>query len=58
MFNKMESTIVEKDLGVIVDPLLDFDKHITAIMKKANSISCMIFRGINHKVKEIMIHYK
>ena len=32
---KLESTIAEKDLGVVIDPNLDFDAHITGIVKKA-----------------------
>ena len=51
----LESTTAKKDLGVTIDPLLDFDQHITNIVKKANSISCMIYRGIIHKDKVIMI---
>ena len=51
----LDITTAEKDLGVTVDPLLDFDQHITNVVKKANSVSCMIARGINHKTKEIML---
>ena len=51
----LETTVAEKDLGVLIDPLLDFDKHINNIVKKANSVSCMIIRGITHKIKDILI---
>ena len=32
----------EKDLGVVVDSQLQFEEHITRIVKKANSVMGMI----------------
>ena len=34
----LESTEAEKDLGVVVDPLLNFDKHVNETTKKANRL--------------------
>ena len=42
-------------MGVTIDPLLDFDQHIKNVIKKANSVSCMVERGINHKIKDIVL---
>ena len=53
--NVLQTTESEKDLGVWMDPLLDFDTHINEVVKKANSISGMITRGITYKSKEVMI---
>ena len=38
-------TTEEKDLGVLVDDELEFDKHIRAIVNKANRMLGMIRRG-------------
>jgi hypothetical protein len=35
----LESTVAERDLGVIVDLLLNFDTHIGETVKKGNKIS-------------------
>ena len=40
-------TICEKDLGVYIDPLLDFNEHMAKTVKKARSITGMILRNIN-----------
>ena len=53
--NDLEVTLEEKDLGVIMDPNLSFEKHIVEKIKKANSIAGLISRTINFKTKEIMI---
>ena len=52
---KLESTTAEKDLGVVIDPNLDFDAHITGIVKKANRLSGLLMRNITHKSKEIIL---
>ena len=51
----MESTIEEKDLGVIMDPEMSFEIHINKTVKKANKIAGMLFRFITNKSKDVMI---
>ena len=53
--NKIEETTAEKDLGVIIDPNLDFDTHITNLVKKSNKLVGMLMRTICHKSKDIII---
>ena len=48
-------TLCEKDLGVHIDPLLNFDQHITSMIKLARSLSGLIIRNITYKSKDIMI---
>ena len=52
---ELGTTSCEKDLGVYVDPLLEFDKHIDECTKKGRRMSGMIVRNISHKCNEIMI---
>ena len=51
----LEVTYCEKDLGVFIDPLLDFEEHITSTVKKARRLSGLIIRTITFKSKDIMI---
>ena len=51
----LNETTSEKDLGVIVDSQLNFDEHITSVIKKSRKISGMLMKNICHKSKEIMI---
>ena len=53
--NKLEATFAEKDLGVIIDPNLSFDAHITATVKKANRLAGLLMRNIAYKHKDIII---
>ena len=53
--NKLDSSVAEKDLGVIIDPNLDFDNHISATVKKANRLSGMLMRNITYKHKDIIL---
>lgn len=53
--NVLESTDVEKDLGVHVDKNLSFEHHMTETVKKANRVLGMISRFIEHKDSSIMI---
>ena len=45
----------EKDIGVIIDPALSFDAHISAKIKKANSVLGIIARSFEYKDKDIML---
>ena len=51
----LETTTAVKDLGVIVDPLLNFDTHINSTIKKANRIAGLLVHTITNKTKEIMV---
>ena len=44
--NKLEATFAEKDLGVIIDPNLSFDAHITATVRKAKRLAGLLMRKI------------
>ena len=48
-------TICEKDLGVYIDPLLDFNEHMAKTVKKARSIAGMILRNINGRTYDILV---
>ena len=52
---KLETTQEEKDLGVIVDENLTFEKHINETVKKCRQICGLIMGTITYKTKEIMI---
>ena len=49
----LQTTEGEQDLGVIVNPDLNFEKHIAEKVKKANSISGFLMRTITYKTKDI-----
>ena len=51
----LNETILEKDLGVYVDPLLKFEDHLDKTVKKARQISGLIIRSITFKSKDIMV---
>ena len=51
----LKETFSEKDLGVFVDPLLNFEDHIDKTVKKARRMSGLIIRTISYKSKEVMI---
>ena len=52
---KLETTQEEKDLGVIVDENLTFEKHINETVKKCRQLCGLIMGTITYKTKEIMI---
>ena len=51
----LNQTTSEKDLGVFVDPLLNFEEHINTAVKKARRMSGLIMHTINYKSKAIML---
>ena len=53
--NKLETTSAEKDLGVIVDPKLLFDDHVSQTVKKASRLCGMLVSNIQCKEKDIMV---
>ena len=52
---ELEVTTLEKDLGVYVDPELNFNDHINETTKKARKISALLLRTITYKSKDILI---
>ena len=53
--HKLNITLAEKDLGVTMDPSLNFDVHINDIVKRANTICRLINQTIVFKSKHVMI---
>ena len=55
VLNKLEESLCEKDLGVFVDCNLNFDEHISTIVKKARMLSGLILRTFHFKTSEILV---
>ena len=55
VIKELEVTDNEKDLGVNIDPLLNFDNHVNITVKKARQISGLIVKSITFKSKDTMI---
>ena len=51
----LNETTSEQDLGVYVDPLLNFEEHMNITVKKARRLSGLIIRNISCKSKDIMV---
>ena len=51
----LNTTHCEKDLGVHVDTLLNFEDHITYTIKKARGVSGLIFRTMSCRDKEVLL---
>ena len=52
---QLEVSNCEKDLGVHVDPLLNFEKLINNTEKKTRKVSDLILRHMINKTQEIMV---
>ena len=52
---ELEKTVIEKDLGVHVDPTLSFDSHIETIIKKASSKSAQILENFTYRSKKVLV---
>ena len=52
---ELEKTVLEKDLGVHIDPNLSFDSHIDKIIKKASSKSAQIFENFSYRSKKVLV---
>ena len=55
LVRNMETTNCEKDLGVHVDPLLEFNEHISKVVKKSRGIAGMIFKSISSRTSDILV---
>ena len=53
--NVLHETTSEKDLGIYVDQLLNFEEHINITVKKARKIAGLIIRNITYKSKDVMV---
>ena len=51
----LNKTVLEKDLGVFIDPNLSFTEHINTKVNKAKSMCGLLIRTITYKSKDIMI---
>ena len=52
---ELEETVLEKDLGVNIDPTLSFDKHIEKLCKKASSKSAQILENFTYRSKKVLV---
>ena len=52
---KLESTDLEKDLGVNIDPLLNFNKHTKMTVKKATGISYSILKNFTFRTPDVLV---
>ena len=51
----LEESDLEKDLGVYIDPNLNFKKHINNTVKKASYSSYKIFKNFTFKISKILV---
>ena len=52
---KLETTTLEKDLGIHIDPNLNFNKHTNITVKKATGISYSILKNFTFRTPEVLI---
>ncbi|KAL8565635.1 hypothetical protein ACOMHN_063466 [Nucella lapillus] len=52
---RLNTSTVEKDLGVYVDNNLNFEEHITTTNKKANKLMGMVSHYITHKSPAVIV---
>ena len=52
---ELEETDLEKDLGIHIDPQLDFKKHIKSIVKKASYLSYKILKNFTYRDANILV---
>ena len=53
--NEIETTVLEKDLGVYVDPDLNFESHIEHTVKRASSKKATILRNFTYRSKNVLV---
>ena len=51
---ELTETELEKDLGIFVDPNLDFKKHIKTIVKKASYLNYKILKNFTYRDSDIL----
>ena len=51
----LKITNCEKDLGVSIDPLLNFEEHMANQVKKARCMAAMIFKSIVSRSSDILL---
>ena len=51
----LETTDLEKDLGIFIDPNLDFKKHIKTTVKKASYAGYKILKNFSYKTSNILV---
>ena len=51
---ELTETELEKDLGIFVDPNLDFKKHIKTIVKKASYLNYKILKKFTYRDSDIL----
>ena len=52
---ELNETDLEKDLGVFIDPNLDFKKHIKTIVKKASYLNYKILKNFTYRDANILV---
>ena len=53
--SEIEKTELEKDLGVFVDPELNFESHIEHTVKRASSKKATILRNFSYRSKKVLV---
>ena len=53
--HELNETDLEKDLGVFIDPNLDFKKHIKTIVKKASYLNYKILKNFTYRDANILV---
>ena len=52
---ELETSAIEKDLGVLVDNELNFESHIDYVIKKASSKKAQILRNFSYRSKKVLV---
>ena len=52
---ELEETDLEKDLGIFIDPHLDFKKHIKTVVKKASYLNYKILKNFTYRDTNILV---
>ena len=53
--SEIEKTELEKDIGVFVDPELNFESHIEYTVKRASSKKATILRNFSYRSKKVLV---
>ena len=52
---ELETSDIEKDLGVLVDNELNFENHIDYVIKRASSKKAQILRNFTYRSKKVLV---